>query len=56
MQMRISFLQPESISFGYMYELLHFLNFGHGLMLHMNAYFACFMNKHHIFEDIYFSA
>jgi hypothetical protein len=36
----------------YMDELLDFLNFTHGLMLHINAYFACFMNNH-IFEDLY---
>jgi branched-subunit amino acid ABC-type transport system permease component len=53
MQMHISFLQPESMLVWIIYELLHSLNFGHGLMVHINAYFACFMNKHHIFEDLY---
>jgi hypothetical protein len=37
----------------YMYELLHFLNFRHGLTVHINVYFASFMNKHNIFEYIY---
>jgi hypothetical protein len=36
-----------------MYELLDFLNFRRGLMAHINAYFACFMNKHNILEDLY---
>jgi hypothetical protein len=36
-----------------MYELLQFLNFRHGLMLNINAYFACIMNKHSIFKDLY---
>jgi hypothetical protein len=31
-----------------MYELLLFLNCRHGLMVHINTYFACFMNKHNI--------
>jgi hypothetical protein len=55
MQKLISFLQQKLCSFGYtsMYELLHFLNFRHGLMVHINAYFACFMNRHIIFEDLY---
>jgi hypothetical protein len=38
-----------------MYELLHFLNFRHGLMVHINAYFACFINKHNIFEDLLYN-
>jgi hypothetical protein len=53
MQMHISCLQKKLCLFGYMYELLHFLNFTHGLMVHVNAYFVCFMDKHNIFEDLY---
>jgi hypothetical protein len=32
---------------------IYFLNYGHGLMVHISAYFACFTNKHNIFEDLY---
>jgi hypothetical protein len=33
--------------FGYMFELLRFLNFRHGSIVHINTYiFACFMNTH----------
>jgi hypothetical protein len=57
MKMRMFFSCNQKVcSCGYtsMYELLNFLNFRHGLMIHKNAYFACFMNKHNIFEGIYF--
>jgi hypothetical protein len=55
MQMHISFLQRKSMLLGYTrtHELLHFLNFRHGLMEHINAYFACLINEHNIFEDLY---
>jgi hypothetical protein len=36
-----------------MYELLHSLNFSQGLMVHINAHFAFFMEKHNIYEDLY---
>jgi hypothetical protein len=36
-----------------MYELVHFLNSRLVLMVHMNAYFACFMNNYNILEDLY---
>jgi hypothetical protein len=36
-----------------MYALLHFLNFRHGLIVHIKAHFARFMNKRNIFEDLY---
>jgi hypothetical protein len=43
MQMHISFLQPKSMLI-WIYVWINFLNFRHGLMVHMriNAYFACF--------------
>jgi hypothetical protein len=37
----------------YRYESLHFLNFRHGLTVHISAYFASCMNKHYILEDLY---
>jgi hypothetical protein len=57
MRMHIYFLQPNPllVTQHNMYELLHLLNFRHGLMMHINAYFACFMNNI-IFSKIYIYA
>jgi hypothetical protein len=55
MRMHISFLQPKRMLIWLYVWITSFLNFRHDLMVHINAYFACFMNKRNICEDLYVS-
>jgi hypothetical protein len=52
MQMHISFLQPKSMPIWIYVRITSFLKSQTRFYVHIK-YFACFMKKHNIFEDLY---